>query len=92
MRKANDMQHSLNKYLIVGASDFEMLNATCDTEFGFPNQFAQTYSEPIIHPNDSDKYLFVVEPRVVAFLSDAQKAELLSEIPSDWQSVPELES
>ncbi|OQB17657.1 MAG: hypothetical protein BWY14_01204 [Parcubacteria group bacterium ADurb.Bin192] len=24
--------------------------------------------------------------------SDAQKAELLSEIPSDWQSVPELES
>ncbi len=73
-----------NKYLRIPVGDFDTLNATMNTAFGYPNQYAQTYAEPILHANETE-CLFIVEPRCIAYLSEAQVAALLDTIPGDWQ-------
>lgn len=76
---------SLNKYLVLPTvEDFNVLNATMNTAFGYPSQYAQTYAEPIMHA-DEIQCLFVVEPRCIEHLSPEQNAALLNEIPADWQ-------
>lgn len=75
---------SQNKYLVTTVSEFPALNAMCNVAFGYPNQYAQTYAEPIPHA-DGVQCLFVVEPRVVPLLTPEQVAALRDSIPGDWQ-------
>lgn len=72
------------KYLIVSVAEFETLNDACNSAFGYPNMYAETYAAPIMHA-DGVQCVFIVEPRVVPLLTPVQVSALRDSIPSDWQ-------